>query len=540
MTGFSRPLQLIHARAAGRFDAADWSDIPAPQQELRLAAVFDEETSKPFTLAEPGLVRMRVVRLGASDAAVFIAELLDWYLYRTARAGSRQPPRRRLASPTTLALSTARWPIRDSGDSGRAAPSTLRSRSCQPPRRPAAPPAGRPAGAGMRTREVVVPRAASRSVAKAARAMRVSPRIVLLAVHLRVMNIITGEDDLTTGVVYNGRPEVVGGDEVCGLFLNTVPFRVPVRRGFWRDFVAAVAAEDTAIQPHRRYPLGQMLADAGRARLFETFFNYSNFHAFAAARRIQQELDFEADRATALSEFPIGAEFSYEETTSAVELTLRYDAHRFDQDFLDRLGGYYTIAMVQACDLSATPFRARSLLSRPERERLAAQRGTERDWSGPRLLHELVDQQRARPGESSDADAFKTDMARTAWITGTSPDWELPSADLDRMLEVFAANRAAAAAYSPQPHRQPTLVLLAAQTASPGSADPDDVQHYEQPGRLVQPERQQAAVSELGFPEVGLAFAWLHQPRVPRRAGQPQQPVHERLVHVVAGHQIAE
>src|SRR5205823_559627 len=53
----------------------------------------------------------------------------------------------------------------------------------------------------------------------------VSVKSVLLAAHMRAMALISGQTDVTTGLVSNGRPETTDGERVLGLFLNTLPFR---------------------------------------------------------------------------------------------------------------------------------------------------------------------------------------------------------------------------------------------------------------------------------------------------------------------------
>ncbi|MCH9757361.1 MAG: amino acid adenylation domain-containing protein, partial [Gammaproteobacteria bacterium] len=56
-----------------------------------------------------------------------------------------------------------------------------------------------------------------------ARKADVPLKSVLLAAHMRVVSLLTGQQDVTTGLLVNGRPEQTGGDKIAGMFLNTAP-----------------------------------------------------------------------------------------------------------------------------------------------------------------------------------------------------------------------------------------------------------------------------------------------------------------------------
>ena len=49
---------------------------------------------------------------------------------------------------------------------------------------------------------------------------------VLLAAHCKAMAILAGRTDVVTGLTTHGRPEEADGEQVRGLFLNTLPFRL--------------------------------------------------------------------------------------------------------------------------------------------------------------------------------------------------------------------------------------------------------------------------------------------------------------------------
>ncbi|NUR70876.1 MAG: amino acid adenylation domain-containing protein [Hamadaea sp.] len=112
-----------------------------------------------------------------------------------------------------------------------------------------------------------------------ATAVGVPVKSVFFAAFLKVLSAITVQDRFLCGLVCNGRPEISGGDQVLGMYLNTVP--VPGSRpdGTWRELIHAAAAAETALLPHRRFALPAMRALAGTTEpLVEAVFNFLDFY----------------------------------------------------------------------------------------------------------------------------------------------------------------------------------------------------------------------------------------------------------------------
>ncbi|MGH3378982.1 MAG: amino acid adenylation domain-containing protein, partial [Actinoallomurus sp.] len=121
-----------------------------------------------------------------------------------------------------------------------------------------------------------------RAVAEAA---DVPLKSVLLAAHLTVLGIVSGRRRFHTGFVCNGRPELAGGDQVRGMFLNTVPFGVDLDRPTWTDLARTVFAEEIALWPHRHFPLPAMQRAWGRGTpLVDVFFNHTDMHVLDDGR----------------------------------------------------------------------------------------------------------------------------------------------------------------------------------------------------------------------------------------------------------------
>ena len=68
-----------------------------------------------------------------------------------------------------------------------------------------------------------------------ARQAGVPLKTILLAAHQRVMSLLSGQTEVTSGLLCNGRPEELDGEKVIGLFLNTLPLRLTLPGGRWLD-----------------------------------------------------------------------------------------------------------------------------------------------------------------------------------------------------------------------------------------------------------------------------------------------------------------
>jgi amino acid adenylation domain-containing protein/non-ribosomal peptide synthase protein (TIGR01720 family) len=295
--GFSEPLQVVHRHAEIPLTVEDIRHLDEAEQQRVLDAAWDEEYATPFDLARAPLLRIRAHRRADDRFQLTVAEnhaindgwsltslFAEIFAHHGALIAGTPPP-----EPP---LSTLRF--RDFIELERATQASEASRRFWAERmdglvpnrlpRPTTPP---PASAhGTDQVEVALSPEVREGVARLARALAVPLKSVLLAAHLKVLGLSTGERDVVTGLTTNGRPEVEGGTEIRGLFLNTVPLRVRLEEGeSWEALVRRVYRAEAELLPHRRYPLSQLQRDFGGEALFETTFNLVRFHALADVLR---------------------------------------------------------------------------------------------------------------------------------------------------------------------------------------------------------------------------------------------------------------
>ena len=289
LTRYRQPLQLVHRHADAVVTVEDLRGLRGAAQEAVIDDFLVAEKRRPCDLTRPPLLRFHI-HLRADDRfqltlsenhAVWDgwslhATLADVFtdcfdLLRGVEPAERPPlalryrdfvalERQALESQETRAyfervladLTVSRLPRRSRGEG----------------------PAGR---VGLVRR--LLPGELPERLKTAAAAAGVPLKDLLLAVHLKVLSCATGRVDVVTGIVTHGRPEHPQGDDLRGLFLNTLPLRLRVRPGSWTQLARDAFRAEQELLPHRRFPIAALQRLRGGALPFEAVFNYINFHA---------------------------------------------------------------------------------------------------------------------------------------------------------------------------------------------------------------------------------------------------------------------
>ncbi|HSF42989.1 MAG TPA: amino acid adenylation domain-containing protein, partial [Thermoanaerobaculia bacterium] len=195
----------------------------------------------------------------------------------------------------------------------------------------------------MRFHPVPVSPETSNALQRLARREGVPLKSVLLAAHLRVLALLTGELDVLTGLISNGRPEGEGGERLLGLFLNTVPLRGWLAGGTWLQLVHEVFEAERNQIPHRRFPLAELQRMAG-GKLLETVFNYTHFHVYQSLSGLQG-LDVVGREGFEEANFPFATNFSISAPGAPIELRIEFDAAELGEELLAAADRYYRGAL---------------------------------------------------------------------------------------------------------------------------------------------------------------------------------------------------
>lgn len=404
LSHYAEPLQLVYAHIETPVYFHDWREMDEIRQAKAFDAWFEKEKQTHFDWTKPGLLRFHFHRRSNSQfqvtltehhaildgwsVASLLSEVFGFYFSFTRSKYPAPAPMPKASFADFVALE--RQTIAR-GESGRFWADHLDSfEFTRIPRLPGE-------DDGPAHLDVEVDSDLSEKLLTFANDLGVPIKSVFLAVHFRMLALLSGTRDLLTGLVANGRPEDNDSERVQGLFLNTLPLRLNFHEHTWRELVGEVFALEQAALPHRRYPLAEIQKMFGGKPLFETAFNYTHFHVYQSVKNVEG-LEVLNTRFHAPTHIPFATNFSRDLETGRVLLSLDYRSEVFPHRQMAAVGEHFLTAMrhlVRYPDASAEQVRF-----------LSAQDQTTvlREWNRthvlrpvePTGLHQLVSQQALR------------------------------------------------------------------------------------------------------------------------------------------------
>ncbi len=461
LSTYGEPLQLVHRSARLDIRVADLRGLSAAEQEAAVSSLVAAEKRAAFDLARAPQLRFRVQVRSDESVQLTLVEnhaIFDgWSLYSTLAEIGREylAALRGEAPPEEPAPAVS---FRDFVALERAALASPaaeaywlgRLRGGAPTEIPGWPePAAAPAGRRSLSRPVALPATVSDGARRLSLALAVPLKSLLLAVHVKVLALISGQPDVVTGLTYHGRPEGAGGERVRGLFLNTVPFRLAPLPGSWRDLVLAVFAAERELMPHRRFPMAEIQRRLGGTPLFETAFNFIHFHVVSDLLRAG-EVEVLETRTFEGTNLTFQAHFSLDLMTQALELTLEIDSSQLPAGQADRLAALYAAALER---MTAAPEAAHDgalLLPAADLARLGEWSEGEPREAVPTSVQILVARQAERAPEAvavvhgeralsyADLEAAVARLARRLRAAGVGPESRV-AVFLDRSPDLVVA-----------------------------------------------------------------------------------------------------
>lgn len=387
LAGYAEPLQMVHREEHVPLRVIDLRGLAEAEQEAAFDGWMEEERQHNFTWSSPPLLRLTAHRLSDAEFRLSItyhhaildgwsintllSELLTHYWALLEDEAAAEPPVPSTSFAEFIALERAaiaseaarsfwlrqlegasltrlpRWPGRE-------------------PRR----------GEKVPNRERELPPDLSARLLELAAGMGVPVKSVLLAAHVKVLQVLSGSADVTTGLVSNGRPDSPDADRVLGLFLNTVPLRLLTPRGSWRDLVVLAFATERGLLPYRHYPLLDLQQACGGRTLFETSFNFVHFRVLEEVNQLRG-LELGGWRHFQQTSIPFAVTFAVDSWSSApghkpLRMLAAWDADEFDRRQVSTIEEGYQIALEaiaadadashDACDLMGPDERRQVLV----------------------------------------------------------------------------------------------------------------------------------------------------------------------------------
>ncbi|NMF64891.1 non-ribosomal peptide synthetase [Brasilonema octagenarum] len=367
LTNFSEPLQLVHQQVTAPFQVEDLRDLSPEQQQQALSIWIKAEKRRNFDWSCPPFIRFFIHRLtnqsfyltfschtsildGWSKACLLTELLHHYHALLNGKGEVIEPPptiayrdfvakeRSTLRSPDSqnfwmqkladcVTTKLARW--------------VVTHRTTDKPK--------------IGFLDVPISPELSEKLQKLARLAEVPLKNVLLAAHLRVMSLLSGESDVLTGLESNGRLEETDGEKTLGIHLNTVPFRLQLTGGTWLELVQQVFVAERELLPFRRYPYADLHQLVGRQALqplVETVFNYTHFHVYESLQTFQ-DLEILGARGFGETHFTLRSEFNLNHASDCIQLDLECDLTQISHAQLETIGSYFIETLTA---MSVQPF----------------------------------------------------------------------------------------------------------------------------------------------------------------------------------------
>ncbi|HYG61652.1 MAG TPA: amino acid adenylation domain-containing protein, partial [Thermoanaerobaculia bacterium] len=412
MTGYSEPLQLVHAAAELPLTVEDIRHLAPAAQEAAIDRLILQEKRRPFDLTRAPQLRFHVFLRSAEafqftlgeNHAIFdgwslhatLSEIFELYFALLSGAAPEPLP--------PLAL-TYREHVRREREAlaSLAAEEHWRRllQGAELVELPSWPPGWcRPGQYRMERLNLPVPPAVTAGLRRLALEVAVPLKSVLLAAHLKVLSLLAGRPDVVSGVVLNGRSEESEGDQVRGLFLNTLPLRLRLPDGSWADLVRAAFQAELELLPHRRYPFAAVQRRWGDRPLFEIIFNYIRFHVVQDLMRSGNVEVLQFKQAEG-GHFKLQAHFNQDLAQTSVGLGLEYDSHVVPSALVREIGDLYLRTLESMAGAADGEHGEVSILRTTAGQKLLREwNDTDAELAGARhCLHELIEEQARRTPE---------------------------------------------------------------------------------------------------------------------------------------------
>ncbi len=356
--GFEAPLQCVRRSAPLPVSMLDWRDLDEDGRLAALQAFCANDRMVGFSLTRPPLMRLAVARVGADSwwliwsrhhlivdgwcSAMLLDEVLE--RYKAAVSGETPQLPKRPAyrsyidwlSGQDQSRSEAFWQgqLRDFE-----APVTL------PFLREAKPGAIEPIKQRLVFDEDMTGR-----LREAAQERKITLNTLLQAAWGLVLSGVSGREDVVFGVTSAGRPpEMIGAEQILGVFINTLPLRVrPAAMLSLDDYLAGVQSDNLALREFEYASLSDIQSQSGvGTALFDTIMVFQNLAMIGERRRDLEGLSFRQLENIEQTHYGVTLEVMPE---AAMIIEFTADRRRISEQNLARLAGFLETALKGLAD----------------------------------------------------------------------------------------------------------------------------------------------------------------------------------------------
>ncbi|MFD7663679.1 amino acid adenylation domain-containing protein [Streptomyces sp. NPDC059788] len=311
--GLEQPVQVIPARVTLPWHDIDLTDRPPRAALAEAERLADEERARRFDLAVPPLLRLVLLRLGPARHRLILTNhhiLMDgwslptlqhelWTLYEAGGDPTGLPPvtpyRDYLGwlNAQDKEASRAAW---RADLAGLRAPTLLAPATSRPPAA---------AGHGQVHAKLAAP--ATGALTELARRHGLTPNTFVQGAWALLLGRLLGRDDVVFGATVAARPaELRGVESMLGLFINTVPVRVPLTASRpVSELLTDVQTRQGALISHQYLGLSEIQRAGGPGAEFDSLMVYESYPRGATEEEDGPPLKLTPVRAHNVSHYPV-------------------------------------------------------------------------------------------------------------------------------------------------------------------------------------------------------------------------------------------
>ncbi|QKG84716.1 amino acid adenylation domain-containing protein [Kroppenstedtia pulmonis] len=409
--------QVVYSTAPVDVNLVDWIKVGSEEREERLEMFLKQDRKQGFDWESPPVMRLTVIRL-ETDLHRFVWShhhaLLDgwslslvlndlFHLYETETRGDFP----KLETPRPFGEYMAWLQSRDLEKAEAFWRQELKGFTAPTP----LPLAKREAEeAGVEEVHFHLSEKETETLNRWARSNQLTLNTVIQGAWAYLLSRYTGEEEVVFGTTSSGRPaDMEAVEQMVGLFINTLPFRVEVKRDRpVVEWLRQLQERQLEIRQYEYSPLVKVQAWSelpGGVPLFNTVFVFENYpdHGDKGDR----ELQVANVRGLEQTNYPLGLS-----VTPGKQLSLKwmYDRSQFDRDTVKRMSGHLLSVLLNMTGQKKTSVGALSYLTDAERKQhLVEWNQTQTHSSGQRTVHGWFEEQVAKTPDHA-AVSFEGDI----------------------------------------------------------------------------------------------------------------------------------
>ncbi|HEX6290386.1 MAG TPA: amino acid adenylation domain-containing protein [Herpetosiphonaceae bacterium] len=408
--GLDRPLQLVRRRVEIPWQIEDWRHLSADEQAAELRAFLDDDRQRGYALHAAPLLRLALFQVGAESYDFVWSHhhvLLDgWSLPlifnevfhsyelivqdETLQLPQIRPYRDYIAwlQQQDLAQAEAFWRQLLVGFTA-PTPFGVDRRSAAS------------VTSDQASLTFAVSEATSLALQELVRQHGLTMNTLVQGAWALLLSHYSGEQDIVYGATVAGRPaDLIGVEQMVGLFINTLPVRVRVDPdATLLSWLGQLQELQVELRQYEYTPLAQIQSWSSVPRgqaLFESIVVFENYPVATAVQpsSTRRRLTISDVQSLDQTNYPLTIIALQE---PVLQFTMTYDTSRFDAATIERMQQHLHVLIEQIIAAPTQPLAKMTVLPEHERQQVLVEwNATAADYPQDVCLHTLIEQQAQR------------------------------------------------------------------------------------------------------------------------------------------------